>query len=124
MAMWELAPGSPWNAIFSFFVISVLLAGLITALQVFAIAFSSEVVTGSREENASKQRAKASFKPNEALAGGGRLRGRPAYRPRAGRRPRWSRRSASRLPVRGAVRAFPAFPAARAVAAQSAPAQR
>src|SRR6185295_2214184 len=27
MAMWELAPGSPWNAIFSFLVMSFFLAG-------------------------------------------------------------------------------------------------
>jgi hypothetical protein len=61
MAIWEFAPGSPWNAIFSFFVMVVFLARLVAAAQAFSRAFSSEVDAGSREENASKQKDKASF---------------------------------------------------------------
>jgi hypothetical protein len=53
MAMWELAPGSPWNAIFSFFVMFIFPGALLAGTQFFGIAFSSEVGTGSREENAS-----------------------------------------------------------------------
>src|SRR5215472_15683530 len=38
IAMWELAPGSPWNAIFILLVMSVFLAGLLAAPQAFASA--------------------------------------------------------------------------------------
>src|SRR3954453_3268919 len=81
MGIWELAPGSPWNAIFSFLV----MAGLLAAGQALAIAFSSEVEAGSREENASKQKGRASFNLNEAPVSGGRFRGRRGGRRRGGR---------------------------------------
>jgi hypothetical protein len=37
------------------------MAGLLAAAQAFSRAFSSEVEAGSRDENASKQKDKASF---------------------------------------------------------------
>jgi hypothetical protein len=43
------------------FVMVLILARLVAVVQGFARAFSSEVDAGSREENASKQKDKASF---------------------------------------------------------------
>src|SRR6188768_4317646 len=113
MAIWELAPGSPWNAIFMAFVIFSVLAGLVSAAQAFPIAFSSEVDAGSREENTSKQKDKSSFNQNEALVSGGRFRDRLVYRRRAARCRRCRCRFACRLPAPAIAPVFPAFPARR-----------
>src|SRR6185369_1554805 len=118
MAIWELAPGSPWNAIFSFLV----MPGLLAAAQALAIAFSSEVEAGSRRETR-QTKLKASFNENEALICGGRFRGHPACRPRAAPNSRWRRRSACRLPARGAARVSRAVPGPKAAASRNVPAQ-
>src|SRR6266403_4463988 len=143
MAIWEFAPGSPWNAIFfglvmppcisrsafrqcrRFEVPAVFAASPPQELQIekrhrkpiFAGApLVSEVRTGGPQ-------GFTNF-GNGALVSGGQFRDRPAYRPRAVRYPRWCRRSA--IPPRApeAAPVSPAVPGETGEASRNAPAPR